>query len=679
MRNGRFNWTREQAIRVIGCGIRGFLAAALTASRLSDGSAPFALGCVGASGAGAEGVSALLGAGLGTLLFLDFSAGLPQLAAGVLIVTAATAFRGLRILERPWFSPCLTGLLLLAVRLAALLQSPDPLGELFPCLTAVGLAGVSAWYYGKLLPERESLHPDALVFLAVTLLLALTDVEAGDVSVGRTLIVCVVLLTAYSRGAAAGTAVGVCAGLGVDLFGDGGLFFAAAYGFAGLLAGSRSGRGRVGAAGFWMMGVVMLLVPVTDGRGAPLLFESLLALPVFLLLPARILGGKRLRRPEETVSAAPVLDGLRERLTRAAAAFRDLYDSCGRGSVRAAEENPAVIFDRAAERVCRGCGLCDLCWQREYTTTFNALNDATPFLLERGRVLAKDFPRHFSDRCIHLPEFLQAVNTELSSFLLRQEYRRQLEETRRSACGQYAQLSDLLSATAAGLGASARPAFAAGAAYRIGAALRPRQGESVCGDSVGSFETGDGLLCLLLSDGMGSGEEARRESALTNRLLRQFLEAGIEAEAALKTLNSAMALRSAETGSFSTIDLLTVRPRNGEAALYKYGAAPSYLKRNGAVRRITGASLPAGLRSDAPSPDVTRLTLERGSFLVLISDGVADADHDDWLQDLLAGWEGADPQILAGLVLSEAARRGQVEDDCGVQVLYLPPDGSKSV
>ena len=71
-------------------------------------------------------------------------------------------------------------------------------------------------------------------------------------------------------------------------------------------------------------------------------------------------------------------------------------------TARSTEENPAVIFDRAAERVCRGCALCGLCWQKEYTATFNAMNDATPLMLERGRVMAKDFPVYFSSRCITL-------------------------------------------------------------------------------------------------------------------------------------------------------------------------------------------------------------------------------------------------------------------------------------
>ncbi len=65
----------------------------------------------------------------------------------------------------------------------------------------------------------------------------------------------------------------------------------------------------------------------------------------------------------------------------------------------------------------------------------------------------------------------------------------------------------------------------------------------VCGDTMEAFRTESGVWCLLLADGMGSGDAARRESSLTCRLLRQFLEADIQPEAALTTLNSAMALR----------------------------------------------------------------------------------------------------------------------------------------
>ena len=675
MVHGQIMLGREQSARLLGWGIRFFLAAALTATQTPGGYAPFALGCAAAAGPGAGGVAALVGAGLGALLFLDFADALPFLASAVLAFTAAAALRGTKLAGKRTFALWTSAASFLAVGGIYVLQSLSPMAHLAPFCAGAVVTGLSAWYLWPLLaPGQERLEPDSLLFLGTALLLAFGDVGLWELSLGRTLLCLLLLYTAYQRGMAAGAAAGLGMGLAADLCtGTGGVLCAGAYGLAGLLCGRFASHRRSVAAGVFLASSLAALLPAAGAQAEALLAEAILGAVLFLLLPGRLFGGKRVRRPEASEESG-ALERMKAQLTRTAAALRDLYDSMGRSAPVSNDENPAIIFDRAAERVCRGCALCDLCWQREYTGTFNALNDATPFLLERGRAMPKDFPGYFTGRCIHLPDFLTAINGELSAFLLRRQYRRQLEETRRSARGQYAQLSELLTATAAGLGET-REAAAEEPTYRIGAALRPKEGETVCGDTVVSFRTEGGLLCLLLADGMGSGEAARKESALTCRLLRQFLEAGIEPEAALKTLNSAMALRGAETGSFTTIDLLTCRPDTGEAAVYKFGAAPTYLKKGGIVRRVTGGALPAGLRGAPATPDVTRLTLEPGSFAVMISDGVADPGRDDWLQDLLAGWEGEDPQALAGLILSESIRRESLQDDCGVQVLYLPSNG----
>lgn len=676
--HGQITLDNARTARLLNGGVRFFLAAALTAARIAGGGAPFALGFVASCGAGLEGMCALAGAAAGALVFLEFSTGLAHIAVAILVYTAAAAFRGLRLTDRPLFTPLMAAGMTLAVEGIYVAQALSPLTRLTPCLLSTVLAGASARCYAPLLRGGETAKkPKSLEFLAVTLLLAFSDVTPGGVSLGRTAIACLVLFSAWQRGVAAGAVTGVWAGLLADLCAGGGApVFTASYGFAGMAAGLRTRRGRLSAGALWLLAALTALAPVTQTQGLSAVKEAALAVPLFLLIPRKYLGGKRVKQTLPAEGGA--LPTLRERLERAASAFRDLYDSMGRGPASSTEENPAIVFDRAAERVCRGCALCDLCWKKEYGATYNALNDATPYLLERGRALAKDFPNHFSSRCIHLPEFLGAVNAELSAYLLRKQYRRRMEETRQDAKGQYARLSDLLSATAANLEA-VPTAAGVRRAYQLGAAIRPKRGETACGDTLASFETEDGVLCLLLSDGMGSGEAARRESALTCRLLRQFLEAGVEAEAALNTMNAAMALRGQETGSFSTIDLLTLRLDSGEAAIYKYGAAPTYIKRFGRVRRITGAALPAGLKASPAGPDVTRLHLEPETFAVLISDGAADSARDEWLQNLLAGWNGTDPQQLANLILREAEKQTGLADDCGVQVLYLPPEGLAEV
>lgn len=381
----------------------------------------------------------------------------------------------------------------------------------------------------------------------------------------------------------------------------------------------------------------------------------------------------RLTPAAEKKEPLPEKRPLQDRFAKPAAALRDLYDSFFRGTAPEKPENPSVLFDRAAEQVCRRCILRDTCWRQNYSATYNAFNDACPRLLQRGEAQAGDFPLYFTSRCVHLSDFVGAVNVELRSYLLRQQYHRRLSEVRDQAREQYAQLGDLLASAG-----PAVPASAQAMGYRVASSLRPREGQNVCGDQLDSFEVG-GAVYLLLSDGMGSGEAAHREAAMTVRLLRQFLEAGIEPGPALKTLNTALSLRGESGGGFTTIDLLALQRSSGQAALYKYGAAPSYCKRGGSVSRYAGQSLPAGLQAVRDAPECTRLQLTAGSFFVMVSDGIADAGNDEWLQNLLAGWSGRDVNALVSLILAESRGRKGLEDDCAVLALHLSSGEKKPV
>ena len=149
---------------------------------------------------------------------------------------------------------------------------------------------------------------------------------------------------------------------------------------------------------------------------------------------------------------------------------------------------------------------------------------------------------------------------------------------------------------------------------------------------------------------------------------------GIDAPPALKTLNSALSLRAESTDSFTTVDLLTLSLQTLEGELYKYGAAPSYLKRGGTVRRVTCSCLPAGLQEGSPPPEATHIKLSPGCFFVMLSDGVADSLDDEWLQNLLAGWEGHDPQQLVAAILADSMEKRGGTDDAGVLALYIPED-----
>lgn len=166
---------------------------------------------------------------------------------------------------------------------------------------------------------------------------------------------------------------------------------------------------------------------------------------------------------------------------------------------------------------------------------------------------------------------------------------------------------------------------------------------------------------------------------MTVRLLRQFLEAGIEPGPALKTLNTALSLRGESGGGFTTIDLLALQRSSGQAALYKYGAAPSYCKRGGSVSRYAGQSLPAGLQAVRDAPECTRLQLTAGSFFVMVSDGIADAGKRRMAAKSAGRLERPGRQRSGVADPGGVRGRKGLEDDCAVLALHLSSGEKKPV
>ena len=79
-----------------------------------------------------------------------------------------------------------------------------------------------------------------------------------------------------------------------------------------------------------------------------------------------------------------------------------------------------------------------------------------------------------------------------------------------------------------------------------------RENEKVSGDNYICRQEDSGRFVMCLSDGMGSGMDACRESEIVVELLEQFLDSGFSQETAARMVNSALVLKGRE-GMFSTV------------------------------------------------------------------------------------------------------------------------------
>ena len=132
--------SKEWSGKVIDCVLRFALSFALALAQVFGGYAPLALGMIGASGAGLRGVSALIGASAGAVLFLPFSHALRTFAAGVLIFTANNAFFDLKLYKKRAFLPLLCAGMMFSVEFVYVLR--DGVGEAANCLMALLLCAL---------------------------------------------------------------------------------------------------------------------------------------------------------------------------------------------------------------------------------------------------------------------------------------------------------------------------------------------------------------------------------------------------------------------------------------------------------------------------------------------------------------------------------------------------------
>jgi stage II sporulation protein E len=208
----------------------------------------------------------------------------------------------------------------------------------------------------------------------------------------------------------------------------------------------------------------------------------------------------------------------------------------------------------------------------------------------------------------------------------------------------------------------------------LGSAALPAQGQSESGDGWACETMARGIQLLALSDGMGHGAEANRESAAVLTMLRQGFVAGYGCRELLSLINDLMrSCHGAER--YATMDLCLLDLKNGEAAFEKLGACASYLLRHGQCCRLAGGTLPMGILEDV-SPRSFRMRLQTGDLLVMLSDGVLDAFPEEPALFQAMSELAQQPQAFAEGLLRAALRvtGGKVPDDMTVLTAAIQPE-----
>lgn len=215
------------------------------------------------------------------------------------------------------------------------------------------------------------------------------------------------------------------------------------------------------------------------------------------------------------------------------------------------------------------------------------------------------------------------------------------------------------------------------AKYKVstGSAMMSKDGEKVSGDSLISCFSPVGNFVCALSDGMGAGHTALRESRRATELLKCFVSSGMDLNTALSLINSSLLLCSLED-SFATMDVCSVDLSCGRIDMYKSGAAAGYIKKGNEILKIESDSLPFGVSEDFSDTKVVSVPVGKSAQVILMTDGVYDVfacGGFGALNDIIEHSKTDNPQVVASEILSVAMECtcGKAVDDMSVCVINV--------
>ncbi|MBR6006903.1 MAG: SpoIIE family protein phosphatase, partial [Clostridia bacterium] len=200
---------------------------------------------------------------------------------------------------------------------------------------------------------------------------------------------------------------------------------------------------------------------------------------------------------------------------------------------------------------------------------------------------------------------------------------------------------------------------------RFGTASVPKKGSDASGDSccVRDF---DGMYLAVISDGMGSGPAAGRESSQAVQLLADLVTCGFLLSEAAECVNRLLLLRE-RNEIYATLDAIVFDPTGGRMTAVKHGAPPSYIVRRGTLNTLYAEALPIGIVEEA-HPEVCTFRMRHGDVIVMMSDGAADVFSGGEAPAVADIVSGNEPEIAAKLLAELAVRTGGGDDDMTVIV-----------
>lgn len=278
----------------------------------------------------------------------------------------------------------------------------------------------------KELDDKRLYSNEELISMAIIVSVMITGVwgiEIGRVSVLNIVALFFIAMFGYICGVAKGAAIGVTLGIIVGMTTGNMPMYIAILGTCGIVAGvfKESGKYLMGLA----YGVTFFIMQISmSGRNQFLGIEIVIAIVVFLFTPKRVIDKLNLDfnfefkreeiKEDYSEKIREIYDGRMKKLSGLLHNISHTLDTLVDNEKLELREKSSALVENLADRVCSGCSMKSVCWQREMHYTYSSFSQ----LIQNYQENKYEIPFDLDRKCINRTVLMRNTEEIVNKYIL---------------------------------------------------------------------------------------------------------------------------------------------------------------------------------------------------------------------------------------------------------------------
>lgn len=265
---------------------------------------------------------------------------------------------------------------------------------------------------------------------------SLGNVLICGVSLGRVCAVVSILIVAYSFGVTGGAICGISSGIIFSMPSFGFTYFGCAYAFGGMIAGLCSKYGKIAVCVFFMFSSIVASFQSGDiSKTIGILYESVFAMIIFLILPANFLNSIRLSSGDSlngcsNLSTKQLFSKKLNFTSKVLACIPKMIDNIFAGFANVDKSDFKCECFKKINNVCAKCSMKTTCYERYGRN--ESVKKLLSSVLSNKDITDQTIVDAGFQNCIKIPTLTNVINESKDNFALKKSQSLYLDDMRKA-------------------------------------------------------------------------------------------------------------------------------------------------------------------------------------------------------------------------------------------------------